>query len=172
MRSGLLNDPNRVRVVSPKRRVGLTPALEARLKAQLRRISPSEPWVEAQIKAVEEVDGSGRRVSRRYHDTGVFPPGGAKTAMVRCPTCGIYTPPGAIENEACLDHAEHAGWGPSPSAVAIRGLQYLHLRLAESELPSESISALRREILQTMQKGEINKTGGPIAPTSKVRKNG
>src|SRR4051794_28644413 len=97
------------------RRTGLSRHEEARLRKQLRRTAPSEPWVEAQFKEVGDVDARGRPIVCRYHDPHVFPPGGADTAMVRCPRCGVFTPPNAIENGACLDHASHDGWGPSPS---------------------------------------------------------
>jgi hypothetical protein len=130
----------------------LSAAQEARLKSRLRREAPSEPWVEAQFRTVQQPCDNGKIVVRRFHDTSVFPPGGARTRMVRCAQCKVFNPPGAIEEGLCLDHAEHAGWGPSPSAVAIRGLQYFNLRMAESELPAESGPALRKEIRQTLQK--------------------
>ena len=129
-----------------KRRVGLTAYQEDRLKQQLRRSTCSEPWVEAQIKSSRDVDQNGNPILYRYHDPHVYPPGGSKTAMVRCPRCGVMTPPNALEHGACLDHAEHEGWGLSPSALAIQGLQLMNLRLEEPELPPEDSAALRREI--------------------------
>jgi hypothetical protein len=128
------------------RKIGLSSAEEARLKAKLRRQSPSEPWVEVQFRTVENTDSRGRPVARRIHDPSVFPPGGARTAMIRCAACDIHTPPQMIEEGQCLDHADHTGWGPSPSAQAIRGLQYFNLRMSELELPPESPAALRREV--------------------------
>jgi len=150
----------------------LSAAQEARLKAKLRRQSPSEPWVEAQFRTVQEESTSGKIVVRRIHDTSVFPPGGARTKMVRCADCRVFNPPGAIEHGKCLDHSEHEGWGPSPSAVAIRGLQYFNLRMAESELPPESAPALRREIRLTLQKlQKLKKCQSQVTsgPTSKDR---
>jgi len=128
------------------RRTGLTAFEENRLKQRLRRVTCSEPWVEAQIKGTDDVDQDGRRILYRYHDPHVFPPGGADTAMVRCPTCGVMTPPNAMEHGRCLDHADHRGWGPSPSAVAIQALQMLNLRMEMPELPPEDVPSLRKEI--------------------------
>ena len=128
------------------RRIGLTVLAEARLRDALRRQSPSEPWVEAQFVQILETDEQGLPVVRRKHDTTIFPPGGPRTAMVRCKACGIFTPPTAMEDSLCLDHGDHEHWGPSPSAVAIRGLQYRNLRLPETDLPPDSTAALQREI--------------------------
>ena len=119
---------------------------ESRLKARLRRRAPSEPWVDAQFRTVEETDSRGRPIARRLHDPSVFPPGGARTAMVRCPVCDVFTPPQTIEEGQCMDHADHAGWGPSPSAQAIWALQYYHTRIDGLELAPESPAALRKEI--------------------------
>lgn len=129
---------------------GLTRLAEARLRQELRGHAPSEPWVDAQFVTIFARDERGRPIVRRLHDASVFPPGGEKTAMVRCPGCNVFTPPCAFEKGFCLDHADHGCWGPSPSAQAIAALQYRNLRLMESELPSESRRALQREIrLQT-----------------------
>lgn len=117
-----------------------------RLRERLRREAPSEPWVEAQFRQSRHADERGKPVVVITHDATVFPPGGAKTAMVRCPACGVMTPPQAFENGVCLDHAERDDFPPSPSALAIAGLQYRNLRLPESELPPESVAALKREI--------------------------
>lgn len=136
-----------------KRRVGLTAYQEHHLKEKLRVFTCSEPWVEAQFRSTDDVDQDGTPIHYRYHDPHVFPPGGSKTAMVRCPRCGVITPPNAIEHGACLDHADHRGWGPSPSAVAIQGLQMMNLRLQEPELPPEDSASLRREI-ETHLEGE------------------
>lgn len=130
----------------PKSRVGLTVYEEDRLKRRLRRRTCSEPWVEAQIKTCHDVDQNGTEIIYRYHDPHVYPPGGAKTAMIRCPACGAFNPPNAIEHGRCLDHADHRGWGPSPSAVAIQGLQRFNLRMEEPELPPEDVKSLRKEI--------------------------
>lgn len=157
MRGFFSVDPSHVCDVRPSRTVGLSVAQESKLKARLRKQSPSEPWVEAQFRTVTTTDPRGQIVPRRIHDPHVFPPGGARTAMVRCRACEVFNPPNAFERGVCLDHSAHAGWGPSPSAVAICALQYFNLRLSESELPGESKSSLRREIrakLRSMQKGQ------------------
>lgn len=129
-----------------KRRIGLTVLQEARLRERLRHEVPSEPWLEEQFVNVCEVDGRGKQTIRRVHNPAAFPPGGARTAMVRCPACGVFTPPVALESGKCLDHAEHVGWGPSPSAQAIHGLQFRNLRMAEEPLAPETSAALRKEI--------------------------
>lgn len=126
--------------------VGLTLPQERALKRRLRKQSPSEPWVEAQIVDATDVDASGGAIHYRYHDTKVFPPGQQKTAMVRCPTCGIFMPPNAFEGGQCLDHAKHEGWGPSPSARAIQGLERLNGVMEERRLKREDIPSLKREI--------------------------
>ncbi len=141
---------------SRKIRAGLSREGEARLRKALRRQSPSEPWVEAQFRNVLERDARGQAIIRRFHDPTVFPPGGSRTAMIRCPACDIFMPPGAFEEGVCLDHAEHEGWGPSPSAEAIRGLQHRNLRLLETELPPESASALRREIQEQQESHSVH----------------
>ena len=123
-------------------RTGLSRLAESRLRRSLRRTAPSEPWVDAQFTTVIEIEGDAERV-RRIHDARVFPPGGLKTAMKRCPRCGVFTPPAAFEAGVCLDHAEHGNWGRSPSAVAIAALQHMNLRLIDPPLPSESVTALR-----------------------------
>ena len=134
-----------VRAARP-RREGLSSTDESRLRARLRREAPSEPWVDAQFFNVESQDGRGQIIVRRFHNGRVFPPGGALTKMRRCRACGVFTPPGAFEKGVCLDHAEHGSWGESPSAHAIRMLQYRNLKMAQSDLPPESEAALRREI--------------------------
>jgi len=136
----------RARKSSKRRRTGLSRVEEARLREQLRGQCPSEPWVEAQFKQIRDVDADGRAVVCRYHDPHVFPPGGDATAMVRCPRCGVLTPPNAFEHGACLDHARHDGWGSSPSAVTIRQLQFYNLRMEESPLEPEDEASLRKEI--------------------------
>lgn len=135
-------------VLRPARRtrLGLTPLAESRLRRTLRRKVPSEPWLDAQFRSVSSRDARGEEVVQRLHDPTVFPPGGAKTGMVRCTCCGIFTPASAFEHDICLDHADHSAWCRSPSAIAIEALQYRNLRLAETPLPAESRSALRAEI--------------------------
>ena len=130
----------------PRRRVGLTVYQEDRFKERLRPITCSEPWVEAQFKTAHDVDQSGSSITYRYRDPHVYPPGGASTAMIRCPACGAFNPPNAIEHGRCLDHADHRGWGPSPSAVAIQALQMFNLRMEQAELPPEDVKSLRKEI--------------------------
>jgi hypothetical protein len=130
----------------PKRRVGLSAYQEQRLKDELRPEVCSEPWLEAQFKCADDTDETGQAILYRYHDPHVFPPGGAKTTMLRCPLCGVFVPPNTLEHGACLDHARHEGWGPSPSAAAIRGLQLFNLRMEDPELPPEDVEALRAEI--------------------------
>lgn len=126
--------------------VGLSAYQEEQIKRELRLSTPSEPWVEAQFKTVLDTDTRGADIVYRYRDPHAFPPGGSQTAMVRCATCGVFNPPNAIEYGNCLDHANHEGWGPSPSAIAIEALRRFHLRLEDSELPPEDVQSLRREI--------------------------
>jgi hypothetical protein len=128
------------------RRRGLTAAEEERLRIELRRRAPSEPWVDAQFIDMTLQDERGQAVACRIHDPGKFPPGGARTLMICCPDCGVFTPPCAFEGGVCLDHAESGNWGPSPSAEAIRALQWWNLRLPQRELAPESTEALLREI--------------------------
>jgi hypothetical protein len=130
---------------SRKRRVGLSRFGETALRIRLRKMVPSEPWLEAQIKSsFDFIDG--QRVIYRYHDSSVFPPGGTRTKMVRCPRCGVFNPPNAIEHGACLDHARHDAWGPSPSALAFRRLQAMNAVIEEPELPPEDLASLKKEI--------------------------
>src|SRR5207253_1385304 len=96
-----------------KRRVGLSALQETRLRAQLRQTTPSEPWVEAQIRSADDLDRDGSPIVYRYHDPRVFPPGGPGTRMVRCSDCGVFTPPGAMEGGRCLEcvnSAAHTAW--------------------------------------------------------------
>ncbi|HWE02407.1 MAG TPA: hypothetical protein VG326_08335 [Tepidisphaeraceae bacterium] len=135
-----------IKAARKKQRAGLSAVAEKKLRGELRRFAPSEPWVDAQFFDIMQIDAQGKAVVCRGHDPGIFPPGGARTTMVRCPACGVFTPPNAFERAVCLDHAEQGNWGPSPSAVAIRALQWRNLRLPESELAPESTAALRKEI--------------------------
>ncbi|HEX4796215.1 MAG TPA: hypothetical protein VH370_20670 [Humisphaera sp.] len=129
-------------------RVGLSLANIKRLKEELRKKTPSEPWVEEQIKSVERIDEHGRQIVHRFHDKNAFPPGGSKTLMLRCPLCDIFNPPHALEAGQCLDHSEHVGWGQSPSARAIERAQYFHSKVLECELVPESDEAIAEEIRQ------------------------
>jgi hypothetical protein len=116
------------------------------LKRRLRNSSPSEPWVEAQIVAVEDIDADGERIRYRLHDASVFPPGQKNTLMVRCSECGIYNPPNAMEHGRCLDHARHKGWGRSISAKAIQAMQRKRSGLQFCALAPEDIKSLMLEI--------------------------
>ncbi|HWE96312.1 MAG TPA: hypothetical protein VG269_20280 [Tepidisphaeraceae bacterium] len=136
-----------VEIKTGGRRNGLSILQESRLRERLRREVPSEPWLEAQFSSFTETDGRGGQSIRRVHNPLAFPPGREQTAMVRCPLCGVFTPPIAFEAGACLDHAEHESWGPSPSALAIRGLQFRNLRMGDAPLLPETTAALRSEIL-------------------------
>lgn len=129
------------------RRVGLSRLAEDRLKRRLRKTTCSEPWVEAQIKTVVDRQRAGEPIVYRYHDPKAYPPGGEQTRMIRCPACGVFTPPCAIEHGNCLDHADHGGWGPSPSAIAFHTLQMLNLKIDnELALAPADAQSLRREI--------------------------
>lgn len=131
----------------PRKRVGLSPLAEARLKRRLRLTTCSEPWVEAQLVSVDDRAQAGDPITYRYHDPKLYPPGGVNTAMIRCTVCGVFTPPNATEHGQCLDHARHAGYGPSPSALAIEALRFYHVRLQPAQtLPPEDAKSLRREI--------------------------
>jgi hypothetical protein len=129
------------------------------LREQLRMRCPSSPWIDAQFKSIELTDDRGAKVICRRHDPSVFPPGGAKTLMRRCPSCEIFTPPNAFERGVCLDEREpigsldsKLGWGRSPSAVAIEKTRVRHGRLLALTLEPESTEALRREIQQAVSK--------------------
>jgi hypothetical protein len=141
-----------IKPTSHKRRTGLTPMAEDRLRHELRRRAPSEPWVDAQFYTTERQDDRGETVVSRAFDPTVFPPGGDKTLMVECKICNILTPPYAFESGQCIDHADGGNWGPSPSAVAIRALQWRNLRLTEMELAPESATALQKEMLEHEEK--------------------
>ncbi|HET6248443.1 MAG TPA: hypothetical protein VFE47_12145 [Tepidisphaeraceae bacterium] len=130
----------------PRKRIGLSNSDERRLRQLLRQKSPSEPWVEAQFVEICEKDSRGELVVRRMHDPAKFPPGGNRTKMVRCKICGILTPPNAMEDGSCLDHREVADWGQSPSAEAIRRIQFYFLKLTPLEMEPESTEALVQEI--------------------------
>jgi hypothetical protein len=125
---------------------------ELQLKAKLRKRSPSEPWVEAQVQTATDTDADGSAIVYRYHDPHAFPPGGSATAMVRCPACGIFVPPNSIEHGKCLDHAHHTGWGPSPSALAIAALQRRNIRLRDLDLLPDDPESLQQEIIKTMKR--------------------
>jgi len=142
-------DPRRDVAPTPshRRRVGLNFQREQDLKRKLRQTAPSEPWVEAQIKSAHDIQEGGGEILYRYHDPHVFPPGGAKTKMKRCPRCGVFTPPNAFEQAICLDCADHAdGWGPSPSAVAIERLRMLRFEIPQRRLRGEDTESLLLEI--------------------------
>ncbi len=148
-------EPNR------KRRVGLSRAAERQLRNKLRTRCPSAPWIDAQFKSAESIDDRGREVSCRYHDPSVFPPGGAKTLMVRCPGCCIFTPPNAMDGGICLDcqpavtpMEPHLGWGKSPSALSIERLQYYRGKELSLPLEPESTDDLRREIQRAVKRAE------------------
>lgn len=119
---------------------------ERRFRARLRKHCPSEPWVEAQFVAVAKVDVKGHPFVRYIFLRGVFPPGGNKTAMVRCKKCGILTPPVAMEGGICLDHGVSGDWGPSPSAMAIERLRHYHENISKVTLRTEDEEALKAEI--------------------------
>jgi hypothetical protein len=133
-------------------RSGLSPLAEERLRTRLRRIAPSEPWVDAQVVTFEDADSRGQPIVCRAFDAKVFPPGGRRTAMRRCRLCGRFTPPSAMEAGQCLDHSEDGNWPPSPSAIAIQALQHFNLRMEEPPLPSESTTALKAEIRKHLAK--------------------
>jgi hypothetical protein len=144
-----------------RRRVGLSPFKENALKERLRKCTPSEPWVEEQIVTVFKVDASGKRVPCRYHDKKVFPPGGMETLMICCPRCEVFNPPNAMEHGKCLDHAKHNGWGPSPSALAIRRMD--RHRITEEHFlmmePEDEESLLREIEVWKLQQAETGKSG-------------
>jgi len=132
-------------------RRGLTHHQETALKAKLRKSTPSEPWVEDQLKTALFPDRHGQPRIYRYHDPAVFPPGGPKTLMRTCPLCHVPNPPQTFDADQCFDHAEDLDfWGPSPSALAIEKLQFYYLRESnldiDTDLPSEDYRDLRREI--------------------------
>lgn len=110
---------------------------------------PSEPWIDSTFRQVDDLDADGTPISVRYHDSRVqLPPG-----MIRCPRCGHATPPNAMEGKRCADcrrEWEHERHGPSPSAMAIRQIEYRCGRpdpvQKDAGMLPEGTSALRREI--------------------------
>lgn len=110
---------------------------------------PSEPWIDSTFRQVDDLDADGTPISVRYHDPRVqIPPG-----MIRCPRCGHATPPNAMEGRTCADcrrEWEHERHGPSPSAVAIRAIEYRFGRpdpvQHDAGMLPESTSELAREI--------------------------
>lgn len=154
-----------------RRHVGLNPYDEEQLKAELRLTTPSEPWIEAQFRTVLDQDADRGPIVYRYRDPHVFPPGGEQTRMVRCATCGIFNPPNAIEHGSCLDHADHRGWGPSPSAIAIAALRKLNLELEDTlELAPEDAMSLRREITEFAKKGAKIEVGSEKCKSRRRKK--
>lgn len=139
-------------VIKRRRPVGLSAYQEESIKRELRLTTPSEPWVEAQFRTVLDTDTDGADIVYRYRDPHAFPPGGAETAMVRCAQCDVFNPPNAIEHGNCLDHANHEGWGPSPSAIAIAALRKFNLALETIELLPEDTRSLEREIQRYTRK--------------------
>src|SRR5579859_1376899 len=130
-------------------RRGLTFHQENALKFKLRKTTPSEPWVEAQLKSALLPDRHGHPKLYRYHDPATFPPGGRNTLMRTCPSCHVPTPPQAFDTDQCFDHAENLDhWGPSPSALAIQKLQFYNLRESnlDTDLPPDDYRSLRHEI--------------------------
>jgi hypothetical protein len=150
---------------SKESQAGLSSLAEARLRRKLRRTVPSEPWVDAQFTTRLPPDSDGTCVIR-VHNPHVFPPGGAQTAMKRCPRCGVMTPPFAFEGGICLDHRERGNWGPSPSAQAIAALERMNVRLAESPLPSESTRDLLAEIKRAQNKKRGRRLGSARKETT------
>ena len=109
--------------------------------------TPSEPWVDEQIKSALDITSNGCAFVYRYHDPNAFPPGGPEnTAMVRCPTCNVYNPPNAFQDGQCLDHDNFDAWGPSPSALAIQKLQIFHGQDLYTDLLPDDYRSLQREI--------------------------
>lgn len=150
---------------SRPRRDGLSRAAETRLRAKQRRRCPSAPWIDAQFISIESMDHRGRAIVCRYHDPSVFPPGGAQTLMVRCPMCGVFTPPNAMERGICLDEREATGalesklgWGRSPSALALEGMKFRRVGVPGVELRAESTAALKREIERARLKAQKAET--------------
>lgn len=125
---------------------GLSQHREQMLKLRLRKSSPSEPWVEAQIVVVEDTDADGRPIRYRLHDPSVFPPGQEQTRMMRCRKCGVFTPPNAMEGGYCLDHSRHKAWGRSLSAIAIRALERRKVGIDFCPLLPEDAESLQLEI--------------------------
>lgn len=143
------------------RRTGLSRLTEARLRAKQRRRCPSAPWVDAQFKSIDSTDHRGRPIVCRYHDPSIFPPGGNQTAMIKCPACGVLTPPNAFEAGICMDERKptdslesHLGWGRSPSALSIEKIRALRQRRPTLSLRPESTAALKQEIERAKLKAQ------------------
>ena len=80
-----------------KSRIGLSPLEEHRLRRRLRQSAPSESWVDAQIKTLQDRTSDGKEILHRFFDSQVFPPGGPKATPMRwCRHCGRFTPPNCI----------------------------------------------------------------------------
>jgi hypothetical protein len=66
--------------------------------------------VDAQIKTIRDQTPDGEPIICRYHDPHVFPPGGKRTPMRWCRSCGRYTPPNNIHLiESRTARGVHAG---------------------------------------------------------------
>lgn len=133
------------------KRVGLLWATAQKIIKDLLPHVPSRPWADAQIVRRVDREPDGTAIVYRFRDKYVFPPGGAKTAMVPCVGCGVSHPVDHQGHVLCYEHDDERtmdAYGASPSAVAIRVLQMLNVRKEENELEMEpeDTASLEREI--------------------------
>lgn len=82
----------------------IIPPMRGRALDDLPPWPPSEPWIDAQIRVIEDTAPDGTEITYRFHDakSQIFPPGAQDTGMARCPFCGRITPRNSLE--------EFRGW--------------------------------------------------------------
>ena len=137
-----------------------------------RTFLPSEAWVDAHFRETDDRSPDGKLIVVKFFDPRERSPiTGAAPGMVRCIRCGRLTPPQAMHGRRCIDDGSrrsHAGWGPSPSAVAILAVRARHLKAESIELPSENTSDLRREIKHFEESGKSPKKPRQCTPLPPV----
>ncbi len=102
------------RIPAKKLHVGVTPPEESRLRRHLRQKAPSEPWIDAQFRTLTDTTPAGQPITCRLHEPHLFPPGGPKTAMKYCRSCGRYTPPNSLH---LLERAPNRTAPPTSSTL-------------------------------------------------------
>ncbi len=87
-----------------KTAIGFWEAVET-TEALRDKVCCSQPWVDAVV--VSEAGNHGRIW---YRLDGVFPPGGNKTLMRKCPSCGRICPPNGQKGNPCCDCEAADSW--------------------------------------------------------------